>query len=281
MALATVLFSSMAICVRLAGRSVPWTEIAAFRAGVGALVAFSAARLLGSSLRVVRPGPVWGRTLLGTAAKACTFFALSAPAIALGDVATLRGTGPLLIIVLGALLLGERAGRRMWFALPLALVGVVVVVQPQFAVSGHLASLVLLGAVFSAGAMVLIRHVGAHETPEAIAFHFSAVAAVIMTAASIPYWIWPQGWGLVWLVAAGLFGGVAQLALTRAYTLEVAGRIGVFGYSGIVVTQVLAAVFLGERLQPNQVLGSALVVGSGVLLTGAALRDRRRRAALV
>lgn len=279
MLLATALFAVMTICVRLASRHVPWSEVAAARAGVGALVTWAIARAYGSSLAVRNRRAIWGRSVFGTAANGCTFFALSAPAIAVGDVATLRGTAPILIAGLGALLLKERGGRRVVLAVPLAFVGVLVLVQPQFEVSGRIALIALAGSMFSALAMLLIRYAGPNESPEAVAFHFSVVATATMTFISIPGFVMPSLEGALWLAAAGVLGGVAQLAVTRAYSAEKAARVGALSYFGIVFTQALGFVFLGEPIAAHQLAGSALVVIAGLVLTAAAVRDARLRAA--
>jgi drug/metabolite transporter (DMT)-like permease len=279
MLLATALFSLMTLCVRVAARHVPWSEVAAARAGVGALVTLGVARAYGSSLRVRNHRAIWGRSVFGTLANGCTFFALSAPAIAVGDVATIRGTAPILIAALSALLLKEHGGRRVYFAVPLAFAGVLVLVQPQFEVSGHLALVALAGALFSALAMLLIRYAGPAESPEAIAFHFSATAAVVMTAISVPGFVLPDLEGAFWLTAAGVLGGVAQLAVTRAFSIEKAARVGALTYFGIVLTQWLGVLVLGEPIAAHQVLGSTLVVLAGLVLTAAAVRDAHLRAA--
>jgi len=274
---ATTMFALMSLCVRIAARHVPWSEVAAARAGVGAVVTFGVAWASGSTLRVRNRPAVWGRSVFGTLANGCTFFALAAPAIALGDVATIRGTAPILIAALGAVFLRERGGRRVLSAVPLAFIGVVVLVQPQFEVSGHLALIALAGAVLSAGAMLLIRYAGPRESPEAIAFHFSVTAAVTMTVISIPRFVVPDIEGAGWLAAAGLLGGLAQLMVTRAFSLEQAGRVGALTYLGIVLTQWLGVVVLGEPIAAHQVLGSGLVVAAGLILTAAAIRDAQLR----
>lgn len=277
---ATTLFAFMTLCVRVAARHVPWSEVAAARALVGVLVTWAVARVAGSSLALRNRRAVWGRSVFGTAANGCTFFALSAPAIAVGDVATIRGTAPILIAGLGALFLGEHGGRRVAIAVPLAFTGVMILVQPQFQVSGHLALIALAGAAFSAAAMLLIRYAGPTESPEAIAFHFSATAATVMTLISLPGFVVPDLEGAFWLAAAGLLGGLAQLAVTRAFSLEQAARVGALSYLGIVLTQWLAVLFLREPIAPHQVAGSTFVVAAGLVLTAAALRDARLRARL-
>src|SRR6185436_10510386 len=83
MALASALFALMNVLVRLASARVPWTEVAAVRTTVGALVAVGFALGRGTSLRIKDHRLTWARSLFGTAAMLCGFYAMGAPAIAL------------------------------------------------------------------------------------------------------------------------------------------------------------------------------------------------------
>jgi drug/metabolite transporter (DMT)-like permease len=279
MLLATTLFAIMTIAARLGSRDASWTLVAASRSGVGLLVAWGVASARGCSLRIERPRLAWARSLCGTAAMACTFFTLGAPAIAVGDIATIRGLTPILIAVLGAVLLREAPGRRIFVALPLAFVGLAIVVRPQLELAGHLAALAFAGAALSAVAMLFLRRLGPTEQPEAVAFHFMAVSfGFLLVAAAVDFRL-PSLGSVGWIALAGLTGGTAQLAVTRAYALDVAARVGAVGYLGILITQLLAEWFLGESVDAHQRVGAVLVIVAGLVLAGAAWRDRRRRMA--
>jgi drug/metabolite transporter (DMT)-like permease len=64
--------------------------------------------------------------------------------------------------------------------------------------------------------------------------------------------------------------------MTRAYALDTAARLSAVGYVGIVLTHLLGVALLGEEPGPAQTAGAVLVIGAGLLLAAAALRDARR-----
>jgi drug/metabolite transporter (DMT)-like permease len=68
------------------------------------------------------------------------------------------------------------------------------------------------------------------------------------------------------LGATGLFGGLAQIAMTRAYGLDRAARVSALSYSGVVFTRALAMPIFGEAPSFVQATGSLLVVAAGVFL---------------
>lgn len=266
MATAQVLFALMGVGARIGGRDVPWQEVCASRFLVGALTAYVVARARGASLRITRRGEAWMRSFFGTLAAAGTFYVYAAPAIGVGDAATLFATSPIFIALMSPALLGERVSAGLVGALACGFAGIALVAQPSFSSAGSLVVVGVLTAVSSAMAMIWLRRIGSSESSEAIVFHFACVGFVAMALASVPVWRTPGGFDLLVLGGTGLAAGLAQIAMTRAYSLDRAARVGAIGYSGVVFARALALPFFDEVPNAVQALGSALVIGSGVAL---------------
>src|SRR3954464_12009801 len=75
MVLAQLCFATMNVFTRVAARELPWSEIAAARFLVGALIAMGLAHYRGSPLRIIDRPNTWRRSLFGTTAAVCTFYA--------------------------------------------------------------------------------------------------------------------------------------------------------------------------------------------------------------
>lgn len=280
MALASALFAVMNLLVRLCSARMPWAEVAAARSLVGAAVVVLVARAQGARLTTHDRRLSWGRSLFGTGALLCGFYAMGFRGLPLGDAVTLAALSPIFIALLAPLLLGERGGLRVWVATPVAFVGVALVAGPSFSASDAgaqlAAAVATLGALLTAMAMIWLRRLGrgaAKESPEAIVVHFSLVAALASSLFAARDLRAPDAASALLLAATGLAGGLAQLAMTRAYALERAARVGPVSYLGVVLSHLGSAALLGERVGPVQVAGAALVVGAGVVLAVAALRD--------
>ena len=65
---------------------------------------------------------------------------------------------------------------------------------------------------------------------------------------------------------AGLSGGGAQIAMTRAYSLHRAAPLAALSGLGIVLTHLLAIPVFGDRPTVWQIVGSLLVIGASLLL---------------
>jgi drug/metabolite transporter (DMT)-like permease len=275
MALAQVLFALMGIGARIGGRDVPWQEVGATRFLVGAMTAYALARARGQSLRITRVGEAWMRSVFGTLSAAGTFYVYAAPGLPIGDAVTLLSTSPIFVTLVSAPILGERVRPSGAVALALGFAGIVIVAQPSFATSGHVVLAGAGAAVASALAMVWLRRIGQSESSEAIVFHFSCIGFAAMLLVSIPVWKTPSAHDAPALALMGLSGGLAQIAMTRAYALDDAARVSIVSFSGVVIMRLLAAPIFGEIPSPIQAAGSLLVIGSGVLLGSAQLATRR------
>jgi drug/metabolite transporter (DMT)-like permease len=266
MALAQVFFAGMNVCTRLGARDLPWSEIAAGRFLIGALIAIAIARYRGSSLRITDQPSAWRRSIYGTLAAVCTFYALASTRIALGDAATLGATAPVFVALLSRPLLGERVGGRVALAVALAFAGIVAVVRPSFALAIPVAAIATAGAVFYALAMIWLRKIGPGESPEAVVLHFSLVALATLLVMALPVWRWPDWRSGLFLVGAGLGGGGGQITMTRAYSLHRAAPVSALSGLGIVLTHLLAIPVFGERPSGWQIAGSLLVIAASVIL---------------
>jgi drug/metabolite transporter (DMT)-like permease len=274
MAASAVLFALMGYFARLASADAHWTLVAATRSVVGLVVAAAVARARGAPMRVRDGRGIWLRSVFGTASMLSTFYALGSPALALGDTATLLNLSPAFMAGMSPIVLGERPGRRLLAALPVSLVGVVLILHPPFLFDGaHLAPagmrtalVALLAAFTSACAMMMLRRIGQREGPEAIAIHFSAFSAVVFGFLGLPHAAAPPAHAGAYMLGAGLCAGFAQLAMTRAYALAPAAQVGSMGYLGVVVSALLGAVALHEWPSASAALGMALVVGGGVAI---------------
>jgi drug/metabolite transporter (DMT)-like permease len=216
---------------------------------------------------------IWTRSIFGTVAMACTFYALGAPELTLGDASTLVNLSPVFLAVLAPIVLGERAGRRVLVALPLALAGIILILQPPI-LFGHVrpgaalpASIAVGSSLCTACAMLSLRRMGPNEGAEAIVIHFSTFATVVLGAFAAPHFAVPSAVDGLAVLGAGVCGGLAQLAMTRAYSLERAARVSPLGYLTVVGSTVLGAVALHEWPSATALCGMALVVAGGLVVS--------------
>ena len=272
-----VSFATMNALAR-AMRALPWPVLGFSRALLGLGLALAFARARGASLAIVDRRRMWQRSVAGTTGMLCTFFALTH--MPLADATALLNTTPLWIAALAWIALREPISGRVLAALAVAFTGVLLIERPGLR-GDALPGLVALGAGCSGAlAMINLRRLSG-ETPEAVVVHFSATATAVLGALSIAWFVqhgappsvtWKQGVGVLAMGAAATTG---QLAITRAYALDKAARVGAAGWIQVVIALGIDRVAFGRRPEGIALAGIALLLCSGALLVADARRDQR------
>ena len=119
-----------------------------------------------------------------------------------------------------------------------------------------------------------MRQIRPSESSEAVVLYFSLFGTLVMLCISIPVWETPDPITGLFLVLTGLSGGFAQVAMTRAYSLDRAARISALNYLGIIFTNLFAIPVFGGLPGIWQIAGSGLVILSGLFNTLSAQKEK-------
>jgi drug/metabolite transporter (DMT)-like permease len=238
-------------------------------------------------LRTARPwGHVW-RSLFGVSAM--YFFFWSYKLLPLSEAIALGLSGPIFLTVLSVPLLGEKVGWRRWSAVIVGFVGVLIMTRPGSGVFDPAALVPLLASVFYALAMISIRRLADTEPPTTIVFYFTLFATVA-SLFTLPLgsvdpslrWHWPQfGPEIGLLVAIGIMGGIAQIALTTAFRRASVSVVAPFDYMALVYGFLLGFMLFDELPDEYLIIGGLVVVASGIYIIHretTLARARRRQA---
>ncbi len=266
LALSELSFAVMRVATRAGAVDLPWAEIGAARFFGGAIVAILSARVNRKRLGVTDRKNTWLRAAFGTGGALTLFYALGENRISVGDATTLYATSPFWVAILSGPILHERVGRAVWAGVVGGFVGVAVLMGADFGRSGAIGALVLLGGFSYALALLRLRHIGPHESSEAIALHMSLFAGVTMLLIALPSLRPVHATAYVPLALAALSGGLGQVFVGRAYARAEASRLAAFGYMGIVFTYLFEVVLFARPPAWNQALGALTVIAAGVVV---------------
>ena len=188
--------------------------------------------------------------------------------------------GPLAVTLGAAVFLGEKVGWRRWSAIFVGFIGVLIIIRPGLD-GFELASLwsVLAVVGLSVRDVATRRIPGRITTAQVSAWGFVSVAVLgaIMLAVT-------GGAHLPSLFQAGCIGGAllfgvsAYWAITQAMRLGEVSVITPFRYARLIFAMIIGTLVFSERPDLLTLLGSALIIGSG-LYTFARERMRKRAAA--
>ena len=261
-----VFFCIMDALVKDLGTRYPTMQLMFFRS----LFAFVPILLLilhGGSLRALRVHSIGGhilRSLVGVGAMFCFFYAYVR--MPLADVVAISFAAPVFVVALSVPLLGEKVGPRRWAAVLVGFVGVLVMIQPDASLLSSVALVPLIGTLFFALAMIVLRKLGRTETSASVAFTFT-LACTVISGLALPFvWIAPDLPDLLALIAVGLLGGVGQILMTAAFKHGDVAVIAPFEYTSMIWATLLGFVFWGEVPGLNIWIGVAIVMASGLFI---------------
>ncbi|MBS0220631.1 MAG: DMT family transporter [Proteobacteria bacterium] len=191
-------------------------------------------------------------------------FVLAFRYLPLADTHAVAATSPLIVIALGVVFLGERAGLARWLAVAAGLVGVLLIVRPGFRTFDWPLLLPLAGAILWAGYQVLTRLAARHDQPDTTLL-WSAIVAFIATSFVGPFeWQWPTGAAWAMMVAISLIGAIAHYALIRALDYAEAGALQPYAYTLLVWATLMGFLVFDNVPDGWTMLGAAIVVASGL-----------------
>lgn len=196
------------------------------------------------------------------------FYALAFVLTPLTTATAILQATPLLVVAGAALFLGERVGWRRWSAILVGFVGVMLILRPFGGAAGFdmLSLLAVAGMIGFAG-----RDLATRAAPPALSHlqlgvcgfaMLTLVGAAMMLVQDVR--VTPDAPTLALLAGATVFGVVGYYALTVAMRTGDVGVVTPWRYTRLVFALMIGALVFAERPDALTLLGSAIVVGSGV-----------------
>lgn len=270
MALATLLFALMGVCVKSASANYPTGEIVFYRGLVGALAMGLLLRRQGATLRTAVAGMHLRRSAAGVTALGLWFHAIGGLPLATAMTLNYMSSVWMALFIVGAAL---RAGRRridgrLIATVLVGFVGVALILRPTIERDQLWHGLLgLASGLLSATAYLQVRALGRAGEPEArVVFYFS-LGSVAAGLASLPF----GGFvgrhslaGAALLLGVGVFATAAQVLMTRAYAKGKALVNASLQYLGIAYSFAFGVLLFDDPVAPLALAGIAMVIGAGV-----------------
>jgi drug/metabolite transporter (DMT)-like permease len=229
---------------------------------------------LRAALRTSRPWLQLGRALLAVVEAAV--FVVAFRYLPLADTHAIAATSPLIVIALGVLFLGEKAGAARWGAVAAGFVGMLLIVRPGFRELDWVLLIPVVGAILWGAYQILIRLCSRTDTPDTTLVWSAFVAFGATTVVGPIDWKWPDATGWFLLVAIALIGALAHYALIKALDYAEAGAVQPFSYTLLVFVTILGAIVFGDIPDGWTIAGAAVIVASGLYAWNHERRAARR-----
>jgi drug/metabolite transporter (DMT)-like permease len=195
-----------------------------------------------------------------------TFLLIAFSLMPLAGAIAINFSSPLFATLVSALLLKEAVGLARWLALLVGFCGVLIVADPgagtfQIGALFALANAILYGSV-TAG----VRGMTATESTETLTLYQLTLLTAFFALLLPLGWISPTPIDAAWIVFNGVSNAVGQYWWTRALHLAPASAVAPFFYLSLIWASILGFAIWGDIPTVSLVIGSAVVVASGLFL---------------
>jgi drug/metabolite transporter (DMT)-like permease len=223
-------------------------------------------------MRTTRPALQIGRSFLLLGSTLCNFAALRY--LQLDEAIAIVFSTPFLIAALSGPLLGEWVRWQRWVAICVGFLGVLLVTRPGFETFQPAALLSLTAALFYAVYSISTRVLARTDSNETTLFYSNIVGAVALLPVLPLVWTAPTDPLVIALmVASGALGSLGHYFLIAAHRLAPASVLSPFIYTQLALVIMLGYLVFGDVPQRWTIIGSTIVVASGLYLL---YRERMR-----
>jgi drug/metabolite transporter (DMT)-like permease len=195
-----------------------------------------------------------------------TFLVIAFSLMPLASAVAINFSAPLFTSLLSMYLLKEHVGAARWAALVVGFVGVLIVTNPGAETFSVGALFALANAVIYGSVTAAVRGMTKTESAETLTL-YQLVMISGFFACLLPLGVTIPTWADAGLIAVnGIMNGIGQYWWTRALHLAPASAVTPFFYFMLVWAILLGFVVWGDVPTLHLLLGSAVVVGSGLFL---------------
>lgn len=194
------------------------------------------------------------------------FFTLAIVLAPLSLASAILQATPLVVTAGAVVFFGERVGWRRWLAIAVGFVGVLMILRPGMSGFEATSLLAVAGMLGFAGRDLATRAAPKSMTNAQLGLF--GFAMLVIAGTILLVWtggaVLPTGAQSGALLAAICVGVLAYMALTGAMRTGEISVVAPFRYTRLVFAMALGVLVFGERPDLMTLLGSAVVVGSGV-----------------
>jgi drug/metabolite transporter (DMT)-like permease len=271
MIVSTLGFSSMHVMIRHLAGSLDPIQIAFFRNFFGLVVFLPWFLRYGlAPLRTKQLKLHALRAVLNVCAMFAFFSALGMTSIS--RVTALGFTAPLFAALLSVVVLGEVFRLRRWTATLCGFLGTLVILRPGFEEIDLGSILVLFSALLWGCTLMVIKVLARTESSFTITSYMNILLTLLSLVPALLVWRTPEGMQWLWLLAIGVLGTLAQVAITQSLKEADVNAVMPFDFLKLIWVAIMGYLFFGETPGLYVWLGGAIVFASATYI---AIRESR------
>lgn len=256
--LAAIFYTAMSTSVKFLGDTFPLPEIIFFRTGTSVIII--SLLMIGNkvSFKAQNLPLLTARSISGLFGMIGGFYAIRS--LSLGDTAVLTNTFPIFVAIISYIFFEEKPSKELSFYIFLAVLGIMIILKPQFHFFNYAGFIALMGGFFSALVVIAIHQSSKTDPALRIAFYFMMTCTLIAAPLTIFQWKQPHGTEWFHLLNSGVCGTIGQIFMTRGYGLHKTTKLAPLSYVGVVFSFISDILFWNTVPTLWSVAGGLIIV---------------------
>ena len=171
---------------------------------------------------------------------------------------------PLLAALFSVIILKETLTTNKLIAIIIGFCGILIIIQPGSTIFQSSSIIPLIGAILFALYGVLTRKAGLKDSSYT-SFIWTGLTGGFLVTFLFPFF-WKQiiGLDIVWIAILSVLGILGHFLLIKAFEVAEASAIQPFAFFHFVFASIIGIAIFSEQLTYSILLGSIIVIGSGV-----------------
>jgi drug/metabolite transporter (DMT)-like permease len=251
----------MSVCIKATGDHIPLFQVVFFRNFFALIPLIFVIYFLKLKLSTINKYPLHlGRAVIGITAM--SLFFISIRYVPLVEMQTISFSSVFFISILSVFFLGEKIGYRRIIAVVIGFIGVVIILNPGSAIFSNYSFLPLIASFFLSIAVIFLKKILLTNNNILSVWIFTAFCTVISLFFYDDTWIWPQNYDLIFMVASGFLGFIAQICLTKSFQMADASLLAPLDFSSVIWSFLIGYIFFQEFITLNVLFGGLIIIMS-------------------
>lgn len=204
------------------------------------------------------------RSLLSVIESGC--FVLSFKYLSLADAHSVGSLAPVIVVALSAIFLKEKVSTKIWIAIFIGFIGVLIILRPTSSIFDPKALLPLLGAFVLGLYQVVTKKVSEHDTTETSLFYTSIIGIFIMSLLASNFWNPVSSSSYILFFIIGIFFSLGVYLQIIALSMARASIIQPFHYTLIFWAIILGYIFYNDIPDLFTIVGAVIITLSGIFV---------------
>ena len=204
------------------------------------------------------------RSLLSVIESGC--FVLSFKYLSLADAHSVGSLAPVIVVALSAIFLKEKVSTKIWIAIFIGFIGVLIILRPTSTIFDPKALLPLLAAFVLGLYQVVTKKVSEHDTTETSLFYTSIIGIFIMSLLASNFWNPVSSSSYILFFIIGIFFSLGVYLQIIALSMARASIIQPFHYTLIFWAIILGYIFYNDIPDLFTIVGAVIITLSGIFV---------------